>query len=149
MISIRNYNYEEATKDLNVDLLNHPEYIEKNATFVFLVAIWRWMTPIKENQPSAHDVFIGNWKPTKNDNLAKRVSGFGTTMNVLCGDLVCGKGNNETSVNNIVRDILDILAQCNKLKSNPTCTSSLRFSHLYILMLGFIVTQVLYYTLIQ
>ena len=60
------------------------------------------MTPIKENQPSAHDVFIGNWKPTENDNLAKRVSGFGTTMNVLYGNLVCGKGNNETSMNNII-----------------------------------------------
>ena len=60
MIYIRNYNYGEATKDLNVDLLNHPEYIEKNATLAFLVAIWRWMTPIKENQPSTHNVFIGN-----------------------------------------------------------------------------------------
>ena len=103
MISIRNYNYGEATKDLNVDLLNHPEYIENNATLAFLVAIWRWMTPIKENQPSAHDVFIGNWKPTENDNLAKRVSGFGTTMNVLYGNLVCGKGNNEKSMNIIIQ----------------------------------------------
>ena len=33
--------------------------------------------------------------------MAKRVSGFGTTMNVLYGDLVCGKGNNESSMNNI------------------------------------------------
>ncbi|XP_050275142.1 chitinase-like protein 2 [Quercus robur] len=97
-----NYNYGEATKDLNVDLLKHPEYIENNATLAFLVAIWRWMTPIKENQPSAHDVFIGNWKPTENENLANRVPGFGTTMNVLYGDLVCGKGNNETSMNNII-----------------------------------------------
>ena len=47
-----------------------------------------------------------------------------------------------------VRDILDILAQCNRLKPTPACTGSLGFSCLYILMLGFIVTQVLYYTLI-
>ena len=121
MISIRNYNYGEATKDLNVDLLNHPEYIEKNDTLAFLVAIWRWMTPIEENQPSAHDVFIGNWKPTENDNLAKRVSGFGTTMNVLYGDLVCGKGNNEKSMTDIIDyylHYLDLIG-VNRNKSGP------------------------------
>ena len=42
-----------------------------------------------------------------------------------------------------VRDILDILAQYNRLKSTLACTSSLGFSRLYILMLGFIVTQVI------
>ena len=39
-----------------------------------------------------------------------------------------------------VRDILDKLARCNKPKSTLACTSSLAFSRLYILMLGFIVT---------
>ena len=39
--------------------------------------------------------------------------------------------------------ILDILAQCNRLKPIPAYTSSLGFSRLYILMLGFIVTQVI------
>ncbi|KAF3944187.1 hypothetical protein CMV_029321 [Castanea mollissima] len=94
-----NYNYGEAGKDLKVDLLNHPEYIEQNSTLAFQVAIWRWMTPIKKHQPSAHDVFIGYWTPTKNDTLAKRVSGFGATMNVLYGDLVCGQGDNESMKN--------------------------------------------------
>ena len=44
-----------------------------------------------------------------------------------------------------VRDIyiLDILAQCNRPKPIPACTSSLGFSRPYILMLGFIVTQVI------
>ena len=41
---------------------------------------------------------------------------------------------------NVVRDILDILTQCNRSNSSATCTSSLGFSRLYILMLGFIVT---------
>ncbi|KAK7845824.1 chitinase-like protein 1, partial [Quercus suber] len=104
-ISCENYNYGEAGKDLKVDLLNHPEYIEQNATLAFQVAIWRWMMPIKKHQPSAHDVFLGTWKPTKNDTLAMRVSGFGTTMNVLYGDLVCGHGDNE-SMNNIISHYL-------------------------------------------
>ena len=38
-----------------------------------------------------------------------------------------------------VRDILGILAQYNRPKSTLTCTSSLGFTRLYILMLGFIV----------
>ena len=100
-----NYNYGEAGKDLKVDLLNHPEYIKQNATLAFQVVIWRWVMPIKKHQPSAHVVFLGTWTPTKNDTLAKRVSGFGTTMNVLYGDLVCGHGDNE-SMNNIISHYL-------------------------------------------
>ena len=46
-------------------------------------------------------------------------------------------------LNGFVRDILDILAQCNKLKLTPTCTSSLGFSRLCILTLGFIITQII------
>lgn len=88
-----------------MDLLNHPEYIEDNATLAFQAAIWRWMTPIKKHQPSAHDVFVGNWKPTKNDTLEKRVPGFGATMNVLYGDQVCGKEDDE-SMNNMVSHYL-------------------------------------------
>ena len=39
-----------------------------------------------------------------------------------------------------VKDILDILAKFNRPKPTSTCTSSLGFSRLYILMLGFVVT---------
>ena len=50
-------------------------------------------------------------------------------------------------VNPDVRDILDVLAQCNRPKPTLAYTSSLGFSCLYIRMLGFIVAQILYYTL--
>lgn len=63
------------------------------------------MTPEKKHQPSAHDVFVGKWKPTKNDTLSKRVPGFGATMNVLYGDQVCGQGDSE-SMSNIVSHYL-------------------------------------------
>ncbi|KAG8483272.1 hypothetical protein CXB51_022364 [Gossypium anomalum] len=43
-----NYNYGETGEALKVDLLNHPEYIENNATLSFQAAIWRWMTPVKK-----------------------------------------------------------------------------------------------------
>lgn len=88
-----NYNYGYTGEALKVDLLNHPEYVEQNATLAFMTAMHKWMTPVKKSQPSPHDVFVGNWKPTKNDTLSKRVPGFGTTMNILYGDQVCGQGD--------------------------------------------------------
>ncbi|CAN0855516.1 Chitinase-like protein 2 [Linum grandiflorum] len=101
-----NYNYGKTGEALKVDLLNHPEYIENNATLAFQAAIWKWMTPDKKNKiPSAHDVFVGNWKPTKNDTLAKRVPGFGATMNVLHGEQMCGKGDDD-AMNNVVSHYL-------------------------------------------
>ena len=48
-VCFRNYNYGQAGKDLKVDLLNHPEYIEQNSTLAFQVAVWRWMMPIKKH----------------------------------------------------------------------------------------------------
>jgi L-ascorbate peroxidase len=52
------------------------------------------MTPVKRRQPSAHDVFVGNWKPTKRDTVSKRYPGFGATMNIMYGDghRICGRG---------------------------------------------------------
>ncbi|GLU13439.1 hypothetical protein SLE2022_300760 [Rubroshorea leprosula] len=101
-----NYNYGETGEALHVDLLDHPEYIEDNATLAFQAAIWRWMTPRKKLLPSAHDAFVGSWKPTKNDTLAKRVVGFGTAMNVLYGDQVCGKYGNTELMNNMISHYL-------------------------------------------
>ncbi|KAI4303151.1 hypothetical protein MLD38_038816 [Melastoma candidum] len=100
-----NYNYGKTGEALKVNLLDHPEYIEQNSTLAFQAAIWKWMTPADKHQPSAHDVFVGTWKPKANDTLAKRVPGFGTTMNVLYGDDVCGKGEDE-HMNNMVSHYL-------------------------------------------
>lgn len=134
-----NYNYGEAGEALKVDLLNHPEYLEQNASLAFQAAIWKWMTPAKKHQPSAHDVFVGNWKPTKNDTLSKRVPGFGATMNLLYGDGVCGHGDSE-SMNNVVSHYLyyldlmgvgreeagshDVLTCAEQEPFNPTSSAS-------------------------
>ncbi|KAL3329508.1 hypothetical protein AABB24_036538 [Solanum stoloniferum] len=96
-----NYNYGAIGEALKLNLLDHPEYIEQNATMAFQAAIWRWMNPMKKGQPSAHDAFVGNWKPTKNDTLSNRLPGFGTTMNILYGDGVCGQGDVD-AMNNII-----------------------------------------------
>ena len=112
--------------------MNHPNYIDQNSTLAFQVAIWRWMVPIKKYQPSAHDVFIGYWTPTKNDTLAKRVSGFGATMNVLYGDLVCGQGDNESMKNLISHYLyyLDIMGVDQEERSPEvlTCAEQVAFN---------------------
>ncbi|KAF6159756.1 hypothetical protein GIB67_030014 [Kingdonia uniflora] len=103
-----NFNYGVVGDALKYDLLNHPEWLEQNATMAFETALWRWMTPVKKKQPSAHDAFVGNWKPTKNDTMEKRVPGFGATMNVLYGDLTCGRGDND-DMNTLVSHYLHYL----------------------------------------
>ncbi|CAM8983597.1 unnamed protein product [Rhodiola kirilowii] len=100
-----NFNYGYVGEALKLDLLNHPEWVSENATIGFQTAMWRWMTPIKKGQPSAHDVFVGNWKPTKNDTEAMRAPGFGATMNIMYGNLVCGQGDVD-SMNNIMSHYL-------------------------------------------
>lgn len=106
----RNYNYGIIGEGIKLNLLDHPELLEQNATIAFQAAMHQWMTtpmttPLKRKQPSPHDVFVGNWKPSKNDTLAKRVPGFGTTMNLLYGDSVCGQGEID-SMNNIISHYL-------------------------------------------
>lgn len=87
-----NINYGLIGDGIKIDLLNHPEILEQNATTAFQAAMWRWMNPMNKKQPSAHDVFVGNWKTTKNDTDSKRFPGFGATMNILYADQVCGQG---------------------------------------------------------
>ncbi|MGG6712988.1 UNVERIFIED_CONTAM: hypothetical protein ITH36_25640, partial [Salmonella enterica subsp. enterica serovar Weltevreden] len=60
-----NYNYGSIGKALQKDLLNHPEYLEQNATLAIQASIYSWMTPMKKGQPSAHEAFAGKWKPSK------------------------------------------------------------------------------------
>ena len=102
--------------------------------------------PIKKHQPSAHDVFIGYWTPTKNDTLAKRVSGFGATMNVLYGDLVCGKGDNEF-MNNIIShylyylDLMDVGREAVGPHDVLSCAKQVVFifqSILFLISLSFV-----------
>ncbi|XP_043718991.1 chitinase-like protein 1 [Telopea speciosissima] len=104
-----NYNYGMIGNGLKVDLLNHPEYLEQNATIAFQAAMWTWMNSVKKKQPSAHQIFVGKWKPTKNDTLSNRVPGFGTTMNILYADQVCGQYGNMESMNNIINFYLNYL----------------------------------------
>ncbi|CAA0819836.1 Chitinase-like protein 1 [Striga hermonthica] len=106
--------YCRAGKALNVDLLNHPELVEQNATLAFMIAMWRWMTPIFGEHklirgaqkvitvPSPHTVFVSDWKPTKKDILWGRFTGsLATTINAMYGVDFCGNLGNRLKMNNI------------------------------------------------
>lgn len=70
--------------DKNV-LLKKPEQLAADGKTGFMTAILFWLTP-QSPKPSAHDVMVGKWKPTK-DQAAKglKPAGFGITIMVLNG----------------------------------------------------------------
>lgn len=70
--------------DKNV-LLKKPEILAEDGKIGYMTAILFWMTP-QNPKPSAHDVIVNKWKPTKAD-IAKGLKdpGFGMTIMVLNG----------------------------------------------------------------
>jgi hypothetical protein len=82
-------------------LLNNPDLIETDPVVAFKTAIYFWMTP-QTAKPSAHDVMIGKWRPNAADKAANRIPGFGTTINIINGEVECNKGENIFSMNDRV-----------------------------------------------
>lgn len=70
--------------DKNV-LLRNPEIVAADGKVGFMTAILFWMTP-QSPKPSAHDVIVNKWKPTK-AHISKGLGkpGFGMTIMVLNG----------------------------------------------------------------
>jgi len=96
-----NYNYAQfseawyGTKDT---LLQHPEYLSKDAVVSFASAIWFWITP-QFPKPSCHDIMVNKWIPNENDQLKGRLPGFGATVNVINGGVECGSGKDLQKTN--------------------------------------------------
>ena len=79
-------------------LLKHPGLVEKDPVIAFKTAIYFWMTP-QVHKPSAHDAMTGKWVPGAADQAAGRKPGFGITINIVNGNVECGKGENMFSMN--------------------------------------------------
>ncbi|MFS0838481.1 chitinase [Paenibacillus sp. 1P03SA] len=70
--------------DKNI-LLKNPEIVAAEGKVGFMTAILFWMTP-QSPKPSAHDVIVGKWKPTKEQAVkGLKPAGFGITTMVLNG----------------------------------------------------------------
>lgn len=106
--------------DKNI-LLKNPSLIQNDPVVAFETAIYFWMTPITF-KPSAHDVMTGKWQPNAADKAANRVPGFGMTINIVNGQIECGKGDNMSAMNDRIgfyKHFLQMLGV-----SDPNCACS-------------------------
>lgn len=106
--------------DKNI-LLKDPGLVQSDPVVAFETAIYFWMTP-QTRKPSAHDVMTGKWQPTAADKAANRIPGFGMTINIVNGQVECGKGDNIGPMNDRVgfyKHFLQMLGA-----SDPHCACS-------------------------
>ncbi|TWJ04766.1 chitinase class I [Mucilaginibacter frigoritolerans] len=102
-------------------LLNNPGLVETDPVVAFETAIYFWMTP-QTYKPSAHDVMAGKWVPKATDKAAGRTPGFGMTINIINGQVECGKGNNVYGMNNRIAFYQYFLKKLGV--SDPNCACS-------------------------
>ena len=88
-----NYNYGQAGDALGVDLLADPDLVRDDSELAIQTALWFWMTE-QLPKPSAHDVMVGSWVPSPQDEAAGRLPGFGMTTNIINGGLECNMPGN-------------------------------------------------------
>jgi chitinase len=88
-----NYNYGQAGDALGVDLLSDPDLVKTDSKLAIQTALWFWMTE-QLPKPSAHDVMVGSWQPSAQDEALGRLPGFGMTTNIINGGLECAQPGN-------------------------------------------------------
>jgi putative chitinase len=49
------YNYTEASKDLGIDLVTHPELVEKNKDIAAKVSVWFWKNRVRPHVKNFND----------------------------------------------------------------------------------------------
>ncbi len=101
-------------------LLNNPDLVSTNAVIAFKAAIYFWMTP--QIKPSAHDVMVGNWKPTADDKLKGRSPGFGMTINIINGAIECNHGDSVNGMNDRIGFYQYFLKKLGVNDNNSACS---------------------------
>jgi basic endochitinase B len=102
-------------------LLNNPGLVETDAVVAFKTAIYFWMTP-QTYKPSAHDVMTGKWVPKATDKAAGRTPGFGMTINIINGQVECGKGENVYGMTNRIAFYQYFLKKLGITDANCACS---------------------------
>ena len=98
-----NYNYKAfgATMGEGDRYLNDPDLLTQYPKIGITGSIWFWghadlgssEDPEKPFKPSAHNVAVGNWKPTDADKECGRTKAdFGVIINIINGGIECGPG---------------------------------------------------------
>jgi hypothetical protein len=86
----RNYNYGAASSSVGYNILANPDQVAKDPTLAFKTSLWYWTTP-SGSIPSIHDVLVGKWTPSAADRSAGRTVGFGVTIDIINGNIECGR----------------------------------------------------------
>ena len=102
-------------------LLNNPELVETDPVVAFKTALYFWMTP-QTFKPSAHDVITGKWHPNAADKAAGRTPGFGMVINIINGEVECGKGEKVYSMNDRAGFYQYFLKQLGISDNNCACS---------------------------
>jgi chitinase len=89
-----NSNYARVGDALGLDLLRDPDRVRTDAVIGWKTAIWFWMTA-SPPRPSPHQVMSGAFEPSAEDVSAGRVPGFGLTIDLVNGNLECGRRMDE------------------------------------------------------
>ncbi|XP_078155571.1 chitinase 11-like [Carex rostrata] len=114
------YNYEQAGRAINADLVTNPGLVSSDPVISFKTAIWFWMTE-QSPKPSCHKVMTGQWGPSDADKAAGRWPGYGLTTNIINGGQECNGAKPD-----LVRDRVDFYKRyCDMLHvsygDNPDC----------------------------
>lgn len=109
-----NYNYGTCGNYLKINLLGNPDLVATDPLVSFKSSLWFWNQYGDNVIPHIHDVITGNWKPNNADKAANRVPGFGVTIDIINGNLKCGKQSN--AADNRVRYFKDF---CSRLNVSP------------------------------
>jgi len=83
----------ESRYDSKMHFLIHPELVAQDGYTAFAAGLWFYMTP-QSPKPSMHDVVSGFYVPNAVDVEAGIKGGFGSTINIINGDMECGAGAN-------------------------------------------------------
>ena len=88
-----NYNYGPFSEyyyngDADVLLYDANKMLE-DSEVAFASALWFWMT-VQSPKPSMHQVMVGTYEPSLEDQSLGRYPGFGMSINVLNGGVECG-----------------------------------------------------------
>ncbi|WP_165953196.1 chitinase [Pedobacter changchengzhani] len=102
-------------------LLNNPDLVSNNAILAFETAIYFWMTP-QSAKPSAHDVMVGNWQPTQEEQSKGFKPGFGMTINIVNGYAECNKSENQKAMQDRIGFYQYFLNKFNISDANCACS---------------------------
>jgi predicted chitinase len=75
-----NFNYKAAGDALGIDLLHHPNLVQKKPVVAWKTALWFWMTQSGAGTMTPHRAMVGD-------------GGFGQTIRSINGAMECNGGN--------------------------------------------------------